>query len=195
MKKLFYVLAISGSALMLQSCGGNSSKEATDGSDTTMIANDSTFSAGDAVARPADSDTTFASKAAVGGMAEVELGQLALQKGSSAAVKDFAAMMVKDHGAANTELKGIATTKNIALPAMLDAEHASKKKELESKSGAEFDKAYVMTMVDGHEKTLSLMEDGSQNCKDADLKAFAAKTAPVVKHHLEMIKKIQADLK
>jgi putative membrane protein len=194
MRKLFYVLAICGLALVFQSCG-NSSRNATDTSDTSMIANDSTFTVDSGTSTLADSDTSFANKAAVGGMAEVTFGKLAGEKASSAAVKDFATMMVKDHGKANEELKAIAAAKNITLPAGLDAEHAKKQQELEAKSGAEFDKAYVMAMVEGHEKTLALMEDGSKNCKDADLKGFAAKTAPVVKHHLDMIRKIQTDLK
>jgi len=194
MKKIFYLLAISGSALIFQSCS-NSNQTASDTSDTSMIANDSTFTTNRDTATTEANDTTFANKAAIGGMAEVDFGKLAGEKASSAAVKDFAAMMVKDHGKANEELKAIAAAKNITLPAGLDTEHANKQQELQAKSGAEFDKAYVKAMVEGHEKTLALMEDGSKNCKDADLKGFAAKTTPVVKHHLDMIKKIQADLK
>ncbi|MBB5440225.1 putative membrane protein [Pedobacter sp. AK017] len=194
MKKLFFVLAVYGSALVFQSCG-NSNQNATKTSDTSMIATDSTFTADNTMPLPADSDTSFANKAAVGGIAEVTFGKLAEAKASSAAVKDFAAMMIKDHGKANEELKTIAATKNITLPAGLDPEHAKKQQELEAKSGAEFESAYVKAMVEGHEKTLALMEDGSQNCKDADLKGFATKTAPVVKHHLNMIKKIQEGLK
>ena len=81
------------------------------------------------------------------------------------------------------------------LPASLDAEHAKIREDLMAKSGADFDKAYAKAMVDGHKKTLDLMEDGSNNNQDADLKAFASKTAPVVKHHLEMIQKIESELK
>jgi putative membrane protein len=193
MKKLIYVLAISG-AFALQSCG-NSSGGAADTSDSTEMSADSMMSADSSSPEVAASDTTFANKAAVSGMAEVEFGKLALEKANNAKVKDFASMMVKDHGMANEELKGIASAKNIMLPAALDAEHAKIQQELNAKSGAEFDKAYVKAMVEGHQKTLALMEDGSQNNQDADLKAFAGKTAPVVKHHLELITKIQGELK
>ncbi|ETZ20842.1 DUF4142 domain-containing protein [Pedobacter sp. V48] len=194
MKKIFYLLAISGSAFVLQSCG-NSAKRATDISDTSIVANDSTFSTDTASRTLVDRDTSFANKAAVGGMAEVAFGKMAMEKATNSMVKDFAAMMVKDHGKANEELKAIAASKNIALPVGLDGEHARKQQELEAKSGKAFDKAYVTDMVEGHEKTLALMEDASQNCKDAELKAFAASTSSVVKHHLEMIRKIQSDLK
>lgn len=194
MKKLFYLLAISGLACMFQSCGNNPQRT-TGSSDSSMIAKDSTFSAVKDTVTPAQADTTFADKASLGGMAEVELGQLAVEKASTEAVRDFAAMMVKDHGIANAELKAIASSKNITLPAAIDAAEAKKKQELQFKSGADFDKAYVMTMVEGHEKTLALMEEGSRECKDADLKSFAVKTASLVKQHLDMIKKIQKNMK
>lgn len=78
---------------------------------------------------------------------------------------------------------------------MLDAEHAKVREELQSKSGIAFDKAYNSAMVEGHQKTLALMNDGSQNCQDAQLKDFATKTAPIVQHHLDRITKIHAELK
>ncbi len=84
---------------------------------------------------------------------------------------------------------------NIILPAGLDDEHLKKMEELKSKTGADFDKNYVAAMVEGHQKMLSLLQDGAQNCKDSALKNFAAKTAPTVKAHLDMITNIQAGLK
>lgn len=104
-------------------------------------------------------------------------------------------MMVMDHGKANDELKGIAQKKNITLPAGLDAEHQAKSDSLSKLSGAAFDKAYVAAMVEGHKKTLALMQSEASGGKDADLKGFATKTAPVVQHHLDEITKIQASLK
>jgi putative membrane protein len=195
MKKLIYVLAVSAAALLFQGCG-NGSGSATDTSDTTAMAADSMSAMQDTSAMAADQmDIDFANKAAVGGMAEVEFGKLAQENSSDSKVKEFAGMMVKDHGMANEELSSIAKMKNITLPAALDDEHAKKFEELKSKSGKDFDKAYVMAMVEGHKKTLDLMTDAAANCKDSDLKAFAAKTAPTVKMHLDMINKIQAEMK
>lgn len=140
-------------------------------------------------------DTAFAAKAAIGGMAEVALGKMAAAKGSDQQVKDFGNMMVMDHGKANEELKGIAKNKNIMLPTGLDAEHQAKSDSLSKLSSKDFDAAYVNAMVEGHKKTLALMQSEATNGKDADLKAFAAKTAPVVQMHLEHIQKIQGNLK
>lgn len=194
MKKLFYVLAFSAAGFVFQGCGSGSGSS-TDTSDTAAMTTDS-MSSMDTTAMSVDQmDMDFASKAAVGGMAEVEFGKMAQEKGTNSKVKEFAMMMVNDHGKANGELMTIAASKNITLPASLDEEHMKKKEELQSKSGMAFDKAYVAAMVEGHNKTLALMQDASQNCKDSELKAFAAKTAPVVKAHLDMITKIQAEMK
>lgn len=136
-------------------------------------------------------DAKFVRQAAVGGMAEVELAQLAQQKSQNAQVKQFADMMVKDHTQANDELKGIVTAKGGSVPATLDKKHAQLKTKLSGLSGAAFDRAYASAMVDGHTEMLALMKGEASGGKDAELKAFAAKTAPVVDHHLGMAKDLQ----
>ena len=104
-------------------------------------------------------------------------------------------MMVKDHSKANDELMAIAKAKNITLPAAPDADHQKKLDDLSKLSGKDFDKAYVDAMVDGHKKTLDLMNMAAKDCKDSELKAFAAKTAPVVQMHLDAINKIHDSMK
>jgi putative membrane protein len=128
-------------------------------------------------------------------MAEVALGKLALQKSTNTQIKDFANMMVTDHGKANDELMAIAKSKNITLPATVDSTHQKKMDDLAKLSGKDFDKAYVDAMVDGHKKTLTLMQDEAKDGKDADLKAFAAKTAPTVQMHLTHINTIHDSMK
>ncbi|ASU32185.1 membrane protein, putative [Mucilaginibacter xinganensis] len=140
-------------------------------------------------------DAKFATDAANGGMAEVALGKLAQTKAANAQVKSFADMMVADHGKANDELMAIAKAKNITLPAAPDADHQKKLEDLSKLSGKDFDKAYVDAMVDGHKKTLDLMNMAAKDCKDVELKAFAAKTAPIVQTHLDAINKIKASMK
>jgi putative membrane protein len=135
----------------------------------------------------------FWSKAAQGGMAEVELGKLALQKSQNADVKKFAQMMVTDHTKANDELKALASKKNVTLPIDLGS-HKSTLDDLNKLSGAEFDKEYVEAMVEDHETDVDLFEDNTDN-SDADIKAFTTKTLPTLKSHLEMIKGIQSKMK
>ncbi|WP_145854838.1 DUF4142 domain-containing protein [Pedobacter suwonensis] len=193
MKKFIYVMAIS--ALAFQACNGGN-KDAKESADSLNMAKDTTTNAaatgGIAVE---EADAKFTTEAAVGGMAEVELGKMALEKSSNPQVKEFATMMVKDHGMANTELMAIAKQKNITLPSTVDDEHKKKMEDLSKKTGTDFDKAYVSAMVEGHKSTLKLMEDESKDGKDADLKAFATKTAPIVQSHLQMINKINDSMK
>ena len=135
----------------------------------------------------------FWSTAAQGGMAEVELGKLALQKSQNAEVKKFAQMMITDHTKANDELKALAAKKNITLPTDI-GDHKETVDDLSKLSGAEFDKEYVDAMVDDHEEDVDFFTDKSNN-SDADLKAFATKTLPTLKGHLEAIKAIQSKMK
>jgi putative membrane protein len=135
-------------------------------------------------------DKSFMKKAAQGGLAEVELGQLAQQNGSSSAVKEFGQKMVSDHTQANTELKSVAQQKGMTPPSDLDA-HDKKSKEMLSKlQGADFDKAYMQNMVKDHEKDVADFRKEAQNGKDADVKAFAQKTLPILEQHLQMARTV-----
>ena len=133
--------------------------------------------------------------AAQGGMAEVELGKIASTKASNAEVKNFAKMMVEDHSKANAELKSIAAKKNLTLPTTLDSGNQATMDELRNLVGDEFDREYVTAMVDDHEADVQMFESQSLDDSDPDAKAFAAKTLPTLKKHLEMIKAIQAKMK
>lgn len=128
---------------------------------------------------------TFVKKASQGGMTEVELGKLAAGKTGNAAVRAFAARMVKDHGQANMELSSIAKRKNLQPATALDAEHQAMVDELRAKSGSEFDAAYAKMMMSAHDKTIGLFE-GAAKSSDKDLAAFATKTLPTVKEHKRM---------
>ena len=195
MKKLSYMFMIALSAYALQGCN-NASKDAKQSADSVNKTKDTTtnVAATGGIAVNAD-DAKFATTAAAGGMAEVEIAKLALTKTSNDQIKSFANMMVTDHGKANDELMGIAKTKNITLPATLDADHQKKMDDLSKLSDKDFDKAYVDAMIDGHKKTLDLMNNEAKNGADADLKAFAAKTAPTVQMHLDAINKIHDSMK
>lgn len=140
-------------------------------------------------------DTDFMTKAALGGMAEVELGKLAATKAQNPEVKKFAQQMVTDHTKANDELKALAGEKNFSMPVRLDPKHQAVLDKLNGLSGAEFDKAYVEAMVADHEETVALFKSEADGGKDADAKAWAAKTLPALQMHLDMIKGIQSKMK
>jgi putative membrane protein len=155
----------------------------------------STGTTGGTVSTLSESDKAFVMKAAQGGMAEVTGGQTASTQATNADVKSFGSQMVTDHSKANEELKTLATQKGLALPADTDEDHKKKLAELSAKTGADFDKAYMKDMVADHEKDVKEFENASQNAQDPDLKAWATKTLPTLKHHLEMAKSTNAKLK
>jgi putative membrane protein len=130
--------------------------------------------------------TKFSSAAAEGGLTEVELGRLAVQKGSNPAVKTFGQRMIEDHARANDELKAIATKKNIALPTDLNSDQKAIKDKLSNLSGADFDKQYMEDMVKDHEADVREFETQANKGTDPDIKAFAAKTLPMIQRHLQM---------
>lgn len=140
-------------------------------------------------------DTEFMNKAAIGGMAEVELGRLATTKAQNADVKQFAQQMMADHTRANTELKTLAGAKSVTLPTELDAKHKEGMDKLSKLSGAAFDKEYVRMMVEDHEKDVAEFQKQADSGTDADVKSFASKTLPTLKMHLEMIKGINGKMK
>jgi putative membrane protein len=142
-----------------------------------------------------DADKNFATKAAEGGMMEVDLGQLAAAKATSQDVKDFGNRMVTDHGKANDELKSIAAQKGLTLPSQPGDEEKKTSNELEKKTGAAFDKAYMSDMVKDHDQDAKEFEKAIKELKDPDLKNWATKTLTVVQDHLKMAKETAAKLK
>jgi putative membrane protein len=144
----------------------------------------------DAANAIAPADQAFVKEAAIGGMAEVDLGQLAASKAESPDVKQFGQRMVDDHGKANTELKSWASQKNVTLPTELDARHKAEHARLEKLSGAAFDRAYMQAMVADHNKDVAAFMRESKAAKDPDLKAWAAKTLPTLQEHQKMAKDI-----
>jgi putative membrane protein len=139
--------------------------------------------------------TAFALEAASGGKTEVELGRLAQQQAVNPRVKEFGAMMVRDHSKANDELKQLAGAKQIALPVTLTSKHQHHKDEISKKTGAAFDKAYMNMMVNEHQETISKFEKISKSSNDGDLRGFAIKTLPVLTIHLDSAKAINKSLK
>jgi putative membrane protein len=142
-------------------------------------------------AAPADSpDASFYEHAAEGGIAEIEAGKLAQQKSANPKVKDFGAMMVKDHSAANDKLKALADSKGISLPTTSSAGQMAAKAKLEVLSGGTFDKSYIMGQVKAHEDAVALFRKEIASGQDPDAKAFAKETLPTIRSHLNAINTI-----
>jgi len=142
-----------------------------------------------------EDDAEFAVSAADAGMMEVQLGSLALSKASSAKIKEFAQTMIDDHTKASEELKALAQTKNITLPAALSDKHQRKYNEMAEKSGAEFDKEYCDLMVKDHKDAVDLFKKAADKSKDTELKAWASEKLPTLEHHLGMAEAMKESVK
>jgi putative membrane protein len=139
-------------------------------------------------------DHKFVMEAAVGGMEEVQLGQLAAQKAMDPEVKNFGQHMVDDHSKANTQLMQLASQKGLTPPTTLPANKQKDMDKLNSLSGAAFDKAYIDMMVKDHKKDVAEFQKQAKNGKDADLKSFAATTLPTLQNHLKMVQDIHSKM-
>jgi putative membrane protein len=182
MKTVFFSFIMTASVALI-SCGSNNSNQSQDSVDSAKTVNKE-------VKAVQPDASNFAIAAADGGMTEVELGKIAQENASSPRVKAFGEMMVRDHTEANNNLKGIATSLNIALP---DSVSDASKKEIEHmkmKKGKDFDKAYVSMMVDDHKKDIAEFRKCADNCSDSTIKAFAGNTLPVLEKHLDSIQAI-----
>ena len=156
-------------------------------------------------------DRDFVDDLTIAGMAEVELGRMAMERGSSPEVKQFGDMMVKDHSKGGEELKQIAMKYAIPTPAGLDQPHQDLKTKLSNLKGAEFDGEYMNAMVEGHEDVVDRLQtranedrlgddkgtvtpEASDNPVESALNQWAAKVLPTTRHHLDEAKRIHDGL-
>jgi putative membrane protein len=133
-------------------------------------------------------DKKFAKDAALGGMAEVELGKLATEKASRDDIKQFGQKMVDEYTKANDQLKEVATKGNFPIPDALDSKHQSRIDKLSKLSGEEFDKAYVKDQLKDHQMEVRDFSDEAQSGKDPNVKAFASTMLPTLQQQLETVK-------
>lgn len=167
-------------------CGAALAAMALTGCAETQMAADTTVAAAKAQVNPtlSTSDATFMTTAARGGMAEVQLGQLAQTHGRSAAIKSFGERMIRDHGQANQQMMSLAQQKQIGLPDGVGGEHQQVYDNLSKLRGQAFDRAYAQAMVQDHQRDLQAYQEEAQNGTDPQVKAFAAQHVPVLEEHL-----------
>ena len=139
-------------------------------------------------------DTSFVKNAAKGGMAEVELGRLAMQRGASAEVRDFGGRMVRDHSKANHELQALAASKGVDLPKSKSIGEDVSAAHLKMLKGKAFDAAYIKMMVEDHKQDVADFQKAADGSQDPDVKKFAAKTLPTLQSHLDKIEQIQNEM-
>jgi putative membrane protein len=138
-------------------------------------------------------DRTFVMQAGQLSMMEVELGRLAVQRGSSPGVKQYGQEMVEDHTRANQELMQLAMQKKVELPTEMSTQNTALIDRLSGLSGKSFDTAYKQAMIDSHNQAIALFQAQSQQGQDPQLKAWATQKLPNLQAHLEMVNQMLAD--
>lgn len=135
-------------------------------------------------------DKMFLRKAAEGGMAEVQLGQLAAQKGSSEQVKDFGQKMVTDHTKLNEKMQPIAEKMGVKPPSKLSKKDQKELDKLNTLSGTDFDKEYLTYMVKDHHQDLMEFRSEMQATQDPTLKTAVTEGEHVIDEHAQMVDKL-----
>jgi len=138
-------------------------------------------------------DKNFVMQAGQVGMLEVELGRLAVQRGSSAGVKQYGQEMVEEHTQANEELMQLAMQKGVKLPTEMSTQNKALMERLSGLSGTSFDAAYKQAMIESHNQAIALFQAQSQQGQDPDLKAWATQKLPNLQAHLQMVNQMLAD--
>jgi putative membrane protein len=138
----------------------------------------------------AGADSAFVQTAASGGLAEVQLGKLAMRKAASPDVKQFGQQMVNDHSQANQQLMSAAQEAGMVPPATLLPKHKAAVSQLGTKTGAAFDTAYMSLMVKDHAEQTQVFQQESASGSAEALRQVAAQTLPSLQQHLSMAKQV-----
>jgi putative membrane protein len=138
----------------------------------------------------ASMDKAFVKKALEGSMAEVQMGQLALQKSSDDQVKQFAQRMVDDHGKMVDQMKPVAEQMGVKVPDAPSKGHMKNMEKMKALSGEDFDKAYIKDMVKDHKKDSSEFKQEAQSTQNPQLKELVTQGSQTIDSHLQQIQQI-----
>jgi putative membrane protein len=138
-------------------------------------------------------DKMFVKKALQGGMAEVQLGQLTLQKSNNDQIKQFAQRMIDDHTKLGEQMKPVAQQLGVSDPNGLSKKDKATMAKLQGLSGPAYDEAYIRNMVKDHKQDLSDFQTEASSGQDQTVKDAANQGSKVIAQHLQMIQQIAKD--
>jgi putative membrane protein len=143
--------------------------------------------------QPSPLDRMFVTKAMQGSMAEVQLGQLTLQKSNNDQVKQFAQRMIDDHTRLNDQMKPVAQQLGVAVPEQVSKKDRNTMAKLQALSGPAYDQAYIKDMVKDHKQDLSEFQAEASSGQDQTVKDAAAQGSKVIAQHLQMAQQMAKD--
>ena len=143
--------------------------------------------------QPSPVDRMFVSKAMQGSMAEVQLGQLTLQKSNNEQVKQFAQRMIDDHTKLNDQMKPVAQQLGVTVPNQVSKKDQKTMAKLQALSGSAYDQAYIKDMVKDHKQDLSDFQMEASSGQDQTVKDAATQGSQVIAQHLQMAQQLAKD--
>lgn len=161
------------------------------GTSTSTEVSSTTGTSGTAAA---SADADFIKQAAQSGLAEVQIGKLAEQKAQNQAVKDFGKQLVSDHQKANQELMSLAAQKGVQVPTQVGLDDTQTINQLNTASGADFDRLAVKENVKAHQKVIDQFKAAQNKVQDPQLKAFITKTLPELESHLQHAQQLESSI-
>lgn len=187
----FMLMALAG-AFAIQSCQNptSNSNAGLDKSNDSTLDNLNNSTALQNESKEDDDSNLFFKKAAIGGMMEVQAGNIALKNAKDAEVKALAQMIVNDHEAANKELQALANERNVVLPTELPADIQEHLKTMSNLTGKAFDDHYLKMMREDHKKDIDMFRETSNGSRSDKVRDFATKTLPVLEKHAREVEKV-----
>ena len=194
MKRMMQLSAALVMSIAVSACGADPTETA----DPNSPAATGTGGAVTGTSGTFDGDREFVEEYLEMNNAEVELGRIAQERATHPDVKAFAQTLVRDHQAASDELRRIATTANPGFDATIGEEAREELTELREEmaklTGADFDRRYIDEMIDDHQEAVDDLQDKAQNASHPEVKAWASKTLPTVRQHLERARSLKTTL-
>lgn len=183
------LIAASLAALSLAACSKESGGAPDQQNQAANAVQDHAAGVVGAAAAPAGATTDdgFVTNAAIGGMYEIQAGQIAAERSTNPKIKALGRKMVADHGKAGDELKPIAAAQNLAVPTALDQRRQGLIDNLRGATAQDFDRVYLQQQEAAHNETAMLLGEYGRIGGNAALKGWAAKTLPVVQMHQQMV--------
>ena len=182
--KLVYSFFISGMVFLTTSCSDNKTDDSKEVAQQENMAKMDTT--GQAIVVVENDDyTKFLMDAAEIQLEEISLGKLAQQKGNSPHVKELGRMMEEGHTKTLDELKILAQSKSVSIPASITEDSKDAYEKLEKKSGNDFGIAYSQMMVEHHKDAIKLFEKASTESEDPDIRNWASMKLPSLRTHLK----------
>jgi putative membrane protein len=136
------------------------------------------------------SDPLFAAAAATGGLAELTISELGVQKATDPELRQFSQQMIAEHTRMNQQLMTLAAQKGIPVPRAVDPRSQFCAQSLAGLSGREFDRCYAKAQLVAHMDSVAMFEAEAQRGQDPDVKTLAAQSLARIQEHLRMIKPI-----